>query len=239
MNRILLESSEVVEDRAVLTGERARHVLDVLHGEVGQVIKTGEVNGKIGQSEIVKISNAEPGKEELHLRVTHDKEGLKPWCDLILAPPRPRAMKRLLPQLASLGVGRIVLVGAKKVEKDFWGATLLKEENYRPLFITGLMQSGTSILPTLSFRRNFRKFLTEEIDEVFPFGRRIVAHPYGANDNLSADAKERLLLAVGPEGGWTEEEVELLECKGFMRYSLGERILRTDTALIALLSRFM
>ena len=101
------------------------------------------------------------------------------------------------------------------------------------------MQSGTSILPTLSFRRNFRKFLTEEIDEAFPFGRRIVAHPYGANDNLSADTKERLLLAVGPEGGWTEEEVELLESKGFMRYSLGERILRTDTALIALLSRFM
>ena len=46
-------------------------------------------------------------------------------------------------------------------------------------------------------------------------------------------------LAVGPEGGWTDEEVGLLEGKGFVRMSLGARILRTDTALIALISRLM
>ena len=48
-----------------------------------------------------------------------------------------------------------------------------------------------------------------------------------------------LTLAVGPEGGWTDEEVELLEAHGFARYSLGPRILRTDTAVIALLARLM
>ena len=47
------------------------------------------------------------------------------------------------------------------------------------------------------------------------------------------------MLAVGPEGGWTDAEVGLLEDKGFARMSLGPRILRTDTALIALLSRLM
>ena len=47
------------------------------------------------------------------------------------------------------------------------------------------------------------------------------------------------VLAVGPEGGWTDEEVARLEEKGFVRMSLGPRILRTDTALIALLSRLM
>ena len=47
----------------------------------------------------------------------------------------------------------------------------------------------------------------------------------------------RLLLAIGPEGGWTDEEVALLEEKGFRRYSLGQRILRTDTATIALLAK--
>jgi 16S rRNA (uracil1498-N3)-methyltransferase len=45
------------------------------------------------------------------------------------------------------------------------------------------------------------------------------------------------LLAVGPEGGWTDDEVGLLESKGFGRYSLGPRILRTDTATIALIAR--
>ena len=147
-------------------------------------------------------------------------------------------MKRLLPQLATLGVGTIVLVGAKKVEKDFWGATLLKEENFRPLFVDGLMQAGTSVMPRLETRRNFRRFVTDELDALFPTANRVVGHP-GGTSGSPMSRKGRLLLAVGPEGGWTDDEVELLESRGFSRYSLGARILRTDTALVALLSRFM
>ena len=161
-------------------------------------------------------------------------------------------MKRLLPQLAALGVGRIFLVGAKKVEKDFWGATLLKPENYRPLLIDGLMQAGTSILPTLETRRNFRKFVKEEVDALWPEAKRIVAHPYtvpspsrrpaltrtGYPAPVGADA-DGTVLAIGPEGGWTDEEVALLEEHGFARYSLGLRILRTDTATVALLAQLM
>ena len=151
-------------------------------------------------------------------------------------------MKRLIPQLAALGVGKIFLVGAKKVEKDFWGATLLKEENYRPLLIDGLMQAGTSILPTLETRRNFRKFVCEELDTLFPSSTRIIAHPYGDTSAPSSSLfplPSSLLLAVGPEGGWTDDEVALLEERGFARYSLGSRILRTDTATIALLAQLM
>lgn len=236
MNRILFEPNEIVDGVATFGGVRAEHVLNVLHGEVGQILKTGEVNGSIGTSEIVSIEDG-----CITVRTTHQKESLKPWVDLVLAPPRPRVMKRLLPQLAALGVGRIVLVGAKKVEKDFWGATLLKEANYRPLLIDGLMQAGTSILPTLTTVRNFRRWVRDELDAAFPTPNRVVAHPYdGAAIPLSTRvAGERLLLAVGPEGGWTDDEVELLEAQGFRRLSLGPRILRTDTALIALLARFM
>ena len=175
MNRILFESDEIRDGVVTFDDVRAEHVLGVLHGEVGQTLKTGEVNGKIGTAEIVKIED-----RAVTVRVCHDRESLKPWVDLVLAPPRPRVMKRLLPQLATMGVGRIFLVGAKKVEKDFWGATLLKEENYRPLLIDGLMQGGTSVLPTLETRRNFRKFVAEELDGLCPSSRRLVAHPYGA-----------------------------------------------------------
>lgn len=238
MNRILFENGEIADGIATFGGERAAHVLGVLHGEVGQALKTGEVNGRIGTAEIVGIERVDGGEALVRAKVCHDQESLRPWVDLILAPPRPRVMKRLLPQLAAMGVGRIVLVGAKKVEKDFWGATLLKEENYRPLLIDGLMQAGTSILPELVCRRAFRRFVADELDAMFPTPRRIVAHPYGdvaAAPAASSDAP--LLLAVGPEGGWTDEEVALLESKGFARYSLGPRILRTDTATIALLAQ--
>ena len=254
MNRILFEKHEIVDRVATFWGARAEHVLGVLHGEVGQTLKTGEVNGGIGTGEIVEIvRGASSAEARISVKVCHDQMSLRPWVDLILAPPRPRVMKRLLPQLAAMGVGRIVLVGAKKVEKDFWGATLLKEENYRPLLIDGLMQAGTSILPELICRRAFRRFVADELDAIFPTTRRVVAHPYGegmsaetsgttgtaeTSSSASQDAaRQSLLLAIGPEGGWTDDEVELLESRGFRRYSLGPRILRTDTATIALLAR--
>ena len=244
MNRILFEKDEIVDGIATFGGERAEHVMNVLHGEVGQILKTGEIGGFIGTGVITGITRppSSVSNPEITVACSHDKRSLRPWVDLILAPPRPRVMKRLLPQLATMGVGRIFLVGAKKVEKDFWGATLLKPENYRPLLVDGLMQAGTSILPTLETRRNFRKFVKEELDTLWPEAKRIVAHPYDGNRTIEQPERSNnraILLAVGPEGGWTDEEVTLLEEHGFARYSLGSRILRTDTATIALLAQLM
>ena len=234
MNRILFEPDEIVDGVATVGGVRAEHILGVLHGEVGQPLKTGVVGGLAGTSEIVAVSA--PGETpRVSVRVCHDTPAPAPWIDLVLAPPRPRVMKRLLPQLAALGVGRIVLVGARKVEKDFWGATLLKEEIYRPLLVEGLMQCGATVLPELLVRRNFRRFLDEELDALFPNSDRIVAHPCPDSSATSA-LNGRPLVAIGPEGGWTDNEVELLEAHGFRRFSLGPRILRTDTATISLVA---
>ena len=242
MNRILFDHNEIHDGVAVFGDARAAHVLDVLHGEVGQRLKTGELDGRVGTSEIIAIGGDSESGRTVTVRVDHAEESLAPWVDLILAPPRPRVMKRLLPQLAAMGVGRIVLVGARKVEKDFWGATLLKPENSRPLLVDGLMQAGTSAVPKIELRRNFRKFVADELDAMFPSGARVVAHPYKTDCETRAfplppAADGRLLLAVGPEGGWSDDEVSMLEGKGFRRYSLGRRILRSDTATIALLAK--
>lgn len=234
MNRILFEKGEIGENGVVVLDDfRAAHILNVLHSEVGDILKTGEVDGLVGTSEVVAIEGG-----RVTLRPNHTDHGLAPWFDLILAPPRPRVMKRLLPQLASLGVGRIVLVGAQKVEKDFWGATLLREDVYRPLLVDGLMQAGTATLPSIMLRRKFRDFMRDEFPALMPSPCRIVAHPYGATEQVH-ERTGRLTLAVGPEGGWTDREVAMLEDCGFLRYSLGGRILRTDTALIALVARLM
>lgn len=242
MNRILFEKSEISGGIAVFGGARAAHVANVLRAEAGDTIKTGEIDGKVGTSEIVEVS-----PDRVVARVAHDGESVRPWADLILAPPRPRAFKRLLPQLIAMGVGRIVLIGAQKVEKDFWGATILKEENWRPVAVDALMQSGATAMPRIELRRNFRKFAQEELDAMFPHGARIVAHPGGEGAwnvawRLAEEAPRaaaRLLFAIGPEGGWTEEEVAMLEGRGFARVSLGPRILKTETAAVALLAAYL
>lgn len=247
MNRILFELSEITDGRATFDGVRAEHVLNVLHGEVGQVLKTGVVNGPIGTSvvEAIEPQPSDPATGLAQGRITvvcsHDADAVAPWVDLILAPPRPRAMKRLLPQLAQMGVARIVLVGAEKVEKAFWGAQLLKETVHRPLLLDGLMQAGTTALPTIQIERNFRRYLDGgRFEQEFAAQpNRVVAHPYGGNRPSVIGHSARAVVAIGPEGGWTDDEVGLLEAHGFSRQSLGPRILRTDTAVVALLARLM
>jgi RsmE family RNA methyltransferase len=253
MNRILFEKNEIVDGRAVFSDERAEHVLNVLHGSVGQILKTGEIDGLVGTSTITEIRNLherEPGSAqrgngllagEIVVECNHSEKSAEPWIDLILASPRPRVLKRLFPQLTAMGVGKIVLVGAEKVEKAFWGAQLVKEEVYRPLLVDGLMQCGTSILPTIRIEKNFRRYADERMKEEFANHLKIVAHP--PKDGGTSPECSRLLarpvVAIGPEGGWTDDEVALLESKGFSRYSLGSRILRTDTATIAVIAQLM
>lgn len=255
MNRILFEKNEIVGGQAVFSDGRAEHVLNVLHGAVGQVLKTGEIDGPVGTSvirEIRGLHEREPGSAqrgngllagEIVVECDHRQAAPQPWIDLVLAPPRPRVLKRLLPQLSAMGVGMIVLVGAEKVEKSFWGAQLVKEEVYRPLLVDGLMQSGASAVPSIRIEKNFRRYAETRMEEEFASHVKIVAHPPSVQDparpcaTVSGDA--RAVLAIGPEGGWTDAEVELLESRGFSRYSLGNRILRTDTATIALIARLM
>lgn len=257
MNRILFEPTEISDGVVTFGGVRAEHVLNVLHGSVGQVLKTGVVDGLIGTSTIEAIESLPPdpttklAQGRITVRCVHDQPALAPWVDLLLAPPRPRAMKRLLPQLAQMGVGRIVLVGAEKVEKAFWGAQLLKEEIYRPLLLDGLMQAGTTALPQIQIERNFRHYLEKgRFESDFSqSSERFVAHPTKEGQTPTTEGlspaeggqspRGRVLVAVGPEGGWTDDEVDRLEAHGFVRLSLGSRILRTDTAVIALLARLM
>ncbi len=239
MNRILFEAEELDADgRATFGGFRAEHVLTVLHGEPGQILRTGVLDGPVGTAVVERIDG-----QSVTVRCDHGDQSLPPWIDLVLAPPRPRVLKRLLPQLAAMGVGRIVLVGAAKVEKAFWGAQLLKEVIYRPLLVDGLMQAGTTAVPTISQERSFARWLDGGRFEEHFRGHpdRIVAHPgpVSCGGPRTACGGPRPVLAIGPEGGWTDAEVALLEAHGFRRFSLGPRILRTDTAAIALLARLM
>lgn len=230
MNRILFEPGEIAGGRVTIADRRFTHMRDVLKSETGDIVKTGEIGGKTGFGKVIAMDG-----ESATLELEHSAAAPEPWFDLILAPPRPRVFKRLLPQLTALGMRTLTLVGAQKVEKDFWGATILKEENYRPLLIEGLEQCGATRLPEIAVRRNMRKFF-EETPEFA--GTRLIAHPYSIRGS-GGGSSSFATLAVGPEGGWTESEVALFEAHGFSRISLGPRILRTDTALLALIGKLM
>ena len=233
MNRILFEPEELQADGTVVLGEgRAAHIREVLRAESGQMVRTGWINGRAGLSLLLEVS-----EKQVRLLPDHTQETPLPWFDLLLAMPRPKVLKRLWPQLASLGVGRVVLLNASKVEKCYFSSQWVDPAHYRPLLVEGLTQSGLTRLPEVRVRARFKPFVEDELDALFPQSLRLLAHP-GPCCVLppSAGVAARPLLAVGPEGGWTEYEMRMLSSRGFQLFSLGERTLRTDTACVALIS---
>jgi RsmE family RNA methyltransferase len=148
-------------------------------------------------------------------------------------------MRRLWGQIAAMGVGQIILTNAERVERNYFDTHVLTPECYRPLLVEGLQQARDTCLPRVSIHRQFKVLVEDELDRLFPAGVRLVADPAATLPATSAArerAGERVLLAVGPEGGWNTFETALLNEHGFTPVSMGPRTLRTDTACIALLA---
>lgn len=232
LNRILIEPDEFRADGTVrLSDARAAHVREVLRAAPGQVIRTGTVDGNAGRSRVLEVSEA-----HVLLLPEHDDVSEAPWLDLLLAVPRPKVLKRLWPQLAALGVGRVFLLNASKVEKCYFSSQWLEPAHYRPLLIEGLTQAGLTRLPEVRVCPRFRPFVEDELEACFPRSLRLLAHPGPRGGLPPRPSGLRPLLAVGPEGGWTDYELGMLEARGFRRFSLGGRTLRTDTACVALIA---
>ncbi len=157
---------------------------------------------------------------------------------LLLALPRPKMLKRLLVDATSLGIKKIVLVNAAKVDKSYWQTPNLKGELLREKMLLGLEQAGDPVLPELRLAPRFRPFVEDELDHWAGPGQRLLAHP-GAFPDMPRGLAGPATLAIGPEGGWTPFEVALLEAQGFVCHRFGGRILRVETALPALVGAVM
>ncbi len=235
MNRILLEPTDFTgPDRARLTGRRFRHVTETLRSQVGDVLRIGSVNGPLGSGTVVAL-----GPDSLDLAVAWEGEPPPPRpVTLILALPRPKVLRRLVADVTSLGVARLILLETWRVEKSYWQTPALEDEALRRAMILGLEQSGATTLPRLDLRRRFKPFVEDELPDVAGTGRRLVAHPREA-EPCPSRLTQPLTLAIGPEGGFTEYEVDQLVSRGFEPVTLGPRILRVETAVAALLGRLL
>jgi RsmE family RNA methyltransferase len=165
----------------------------------------------------------------LEVSLTSDPPA-RPGIDLLLAMPRPKALKRILSAAASLGIDRIVLLNAARVEKSYFESKVLGEGFSRKLLIEGLEQAQDTRLPTLLIRNRLKPFVEDELDRLLEAdSRRLLAHAAACTAHLPALATgQRTAMAIGPEGGWVPFEVELLEAHGFHAFSFGARTLRVE-----------
>ena len=244
MNLILLDQDDL-DDAGVarLTDARGRHVTRVLKVGPGQTVRIGLADGPVGTGTVESVEG-----DAVSLRCAFERTAPpKPRVDLLLALPRPKVMRRLWSQLAALGVGRVILTNAARVERHYFDTHVLEPSTYGPLLKEGLQQARDTWVPRVEIHRRLKVLMEDHLNAIFPSGARLLAEPgqgpslrevlHASIDVSSATADPpRVLLAMGPEGGWSAYELDLLASHGFTTVSLGTRTLRSDTAAIALLT---
>ena len=233
MNLLLLEPHELTApDRAQVSGRRFAHAVAVLGAQDGRRLRVGVIGGALGTAEVLARTD-----DRLDLRLDLDAAPPpKLPLDLLIALPRPKVLNRVLASAASLGVARLVLLNAWKVEKAYWKSPKMAPENLRTQLLLGLEQARDTVLPELHLARLFRAFVEDDLP-AFSAGRRtLLADPTGPVP-CPRGLEAPTVLAIGPEGGWVDAERASFRSAGFETVSLGPRILRTETALAALIGR--
>jgi RsmE family RNA methyltransferase len=209
--------------------------MEVLRVARDQQVRVGITDGPFGTA---RVADATAGKVTLQCSF-EPAVPPRPAVDLLLALPRPKVMRRLWAQLAAIGVGRIILTNAERVERNYFDTHVLGHDTYHALLMEGLQQARDTRVPRVSVHRRFRVLIEDELQSLTGDSHRVVADPSASSGMAEAIGPiegRRVLLAVGPEGGWNRFEVDLLAAHGFTAVGMGARTLRADTACIALLA---
>ena len=228
MNLILFEPDEVA--RPLARGDaRAAHLLEVLRRRAGDTFDAGLVNGPRGKGTVRAV-----GAEALALSFawTDEPPPLAPVI-LVVGLPRPQTARKLLQDSAALGVRALHFVATEKGEAGYAGSTLWTSGEWRRHLVAGAEQAFDTRLPETSHGRALEAVLAA----FEPGAVRIALDNYEAPGALGAlvlpAQPSTVVLALGPERGWSVAERDLLRARGFAFSHLGPRVLRAETAAVA------
>lgn len=239
MNICLFEAREIIDALPLpANDERALHIKKILKKKVGENFAAGIIDGKAGIATITKIGEeGKPDEGAIYFSFKERSDGKKLFpLEMIIGFPRPIQLKRLLRDMAALGVRSVHLAGTELGEKSYLESSLAQESQVRKMLYEGTVQAGGThipknfIYPTLfECLENFSRTQNEgqikiALDNVNPKS----ALTNFLNEN-PVEGKS-VVAAIGSERGWTNSERELLESRGFVRLGMGERIMRTETA---------
>ncbi|GAA3967160.1 16S rRNA (uracil(1498)-N(3))-methyltransferase [Allohahella marinimesophila] len=239
MNLLLLTPEEIAGELVYLpaTDRRAIHLLRIVKVVPGDHLEIGVLGGNLGFAEVI-------GVEQDALTLRPDALAIMPPpplpLTLVLALPRPKMLRRTLQSAVSLGIKRICVCHARKVDKSYWQSPYLSEAAMFANTILGLEQSMDTQLPVITLHQRFKPFVEDELPVIAQNSRKLL----GAVDGRPSAAfrglqDEAVTLAVGPEGGFIPYEVEHFIEAGFEPVSLGQRVLRVETALPALVGALL
>ena len=235
MNLLLVEPGELAADGTVtLDDRRALHLRKVLGVAAGDTVRAGIVGGDLARADVL----ADDGVR-ITLRLTRTAAPPPPFpVDLLLAVPRPKVLTRVIETAASFGVARIDLTNAWRVDKSYLASPRLETDALAYALRFGAEQGATTHVPPLAVHDRLMPLLDARFPAPVAGATRLLAHP-GAPPIESVELTWPLVLAIGPEGGWIEREIETFVARGFTPVSLGAPVLRVEAALATALGQLM
>jgi RsmE family RNA methyltransferase len=235
MNLILLSPQDIIAEGCAVVRDprRLRHLRDVHRVTPGARLTVGLAGGQMGKAELTALSDEQA---TFHFEPLAETPPPALPVHLVLALPRPRMLARTLEHVTALGVKDITLLHTRRVEKSYWQSPELMPEKIHQHLVLGLEQARDTQLPDVTLRRGFRPFVEDVLPELLANRRGLVAHP-GMAQTCPRALTEPTLLAVGPEGGFIDWEIDQLLAAGCEGMHMGPRILRVETAVTALLAR--
>ncbi len=250
MNLLLLELADLTgEHTAIVRGRRLEHVRKIVRATVGDRLKVGLVDdggdtpptifagvrnmiGRTGDATITALD-----RERLEIRFELDRSPPSPLpVQLIIALPRPPTFHKVLQQATAMGVKRFVFVHAARVEGSYWTSRALQGDGPRKHLTLGLEQARDTRLPTIEYHRKLHLFFESRYRELVAGTEVLLGHPTGTVERPHVSTTARTLI-IGPEGGWIPREVDRFVAEGARLWSLGPRVLRVETAVVAMLAK--
>jgi len=217
--------------RALVSGDRAHHLGVVLRAQAGQLYELSDgVRVCLGRIEKVARDGVEFAlleelpAEEPRLHVT-----------LLLSVVKFDVLEWAIEKATELGVTEIVPLAAARSEKALIAAAEKRSERWRKIVLEAAQQSRRVRLPVLQPIAKPEAAFAARADRLGIFLSERADAP-ALRTALKDRAASQAMLAIGPEGGWTDEERDAALKAGFLEASLGRLILRTETAVIAALA---
>jgi RsmE family RNA methyltransferase len=231
VNLLLLDREELRSDgTCAVSDRRAHHLRTVLGVEVGSTVRAGIVGGSLGTAEVLATDG------DVSLRFT--ASGVIPApapVELVLAIPRPKVITRTIEIAASFAVGRIELTNAWRVDKSYLGSPRLEPGALALAARFGAEQGATTHIPEIRVHERLMGLLDTRF--AAPAGLRLLAHPGAPPIESAVSSVQPTVLAIGPEGGWIERELDTFIARGFVPVSIGAPILRVEAAVASALGQ--
>jgi 16S rRNA (uracil1498-N3)-methyltransferase len=217
---------------AFIEGDTAHHLGRVLRAQPGQLYELSDgIAVWLGRIETV-------ARDRIEFALLEEIPTQQPSVDLmlLLSIVKFDAFEWAIEKATELGVARIVPVAAARSEKALLSAAEKRSDRWRKILLEASQQSRRIRVPVLS--QPLRS--GQAFHEAYPLGAKVMlserSDAPALREILSSTTSAQATLAIGPEGGWTDEEFTSATAAGFRQASLGALILRTETAVVAALA---